>query len=98
MQHVVVAKVIEKTAITRSYVMEKLQENMKMAMSLDPPNGSVANRALELMGKEIGMFIDRKEITHITEFDDMSDEELVLELSKEAQKLLEHTSDKDEKE
>jgi hypothetical protein len=25
-------------------------------------NGSVANRALELLGKELGMFIDRKEV------------------------------------
>ena len=25
-------------------------------------NGSVANKALELLGKELGMFIDRKEV------------------------------------
>jgi hypothetical protein len=39
-------------------------------------NGSVANKALELLGKELGMFIDRKEIGGLNEFARMSDEEL----------------------
>ena len=39
-------------------------------------NGSVANKALELLGKELGMFIDRKEVGGPNEFDRMSDEEL----------------------
>jgi hypothetical protein len=36
----------------------------------------LANKALELLGKEIGMFIDRKEIGEPGEFSRMSDEEL----------------------
>lgn len=39
-------------------------------------NGNVANRALELIGKELGMFIDRKEVGDPGEFDRMSTEEL----------------------
>ena len=31
-------------------------------------NGSVANKALELIGKELGMFIDRKEVGRPNEF------------------------------
>jgi len=39
-------------------------------------NGRVANKALELIGKELGMFIDRKEVGEPNEFARMSDEEL----------------------
>ena len=38
--------------------------------------GSVANRALELLGKEQGMFVDRKEIGKPGAFDALDDEEL----------------------
>jgi hypothetical protein len=39
-------------------------------------NGAVANRALELLGIEIGMFIDRHEIGEPGEFARMTDDEL----------------------
>jgi len=39
-------------------------------------NGNVANRALELLGKEQGMFIERKEIGRPGSFDMLDDEEL----------------------
>ena len=39
-------------------------------------NGNVANRALELLGKEQGMFVDRKEIGKPGAFDALDDEEL----------------------
>jgi DUF438 domain-containing protein len=55
--------------------MRRLQENVERAMSIEPVldgkghptgvykyQGSVANRALELLGKELGMFIDRNEV------------------------------------
>jgi hypothetical protein len=38
--------------------------------------GAIANRALELLGKEIGMFIDRREQGRPGEFAEMSDGEL----------------------
>ena len=36
----------------------------------------VANKALALLGEEIGMFVDRKELGKPGEFSRMSDEEL----------------------
>ncbi len=59
--------------------MSRLVENAERALQRVPVTnddgsvveyhyeGSVANRALELLGKELGMFIDRKEIrTQVT--------------------------------
>jgi hypothetical protein len=37
---------------------------------------SVANRALELLGKQQGMFIDRHEVGQPNEFENWTDEEL----------------------
>jgi hypothetical protein len=38
--------------------------------------GNAANRALELLGKELGMFIDRKVVGKPGDFADMTDDEL----------------------
>jgi hypothetical protein len=59
-------------AIDREWVMGRLKENAERALQVIPVKdkegtptgefkyeGSVANRALELLGKEIGMFVDR---------------------------------------
>lgn len=68
------AKAAEALSIDRHWVMTRLKENAERAMQAVPITvdgeatgeyryeGSVANRALELLGKEIGMFVDRKEI------------------------------------
>jgi phage terminase small subunit len=89
----VMERAVEKTAISKAGVIEKLVANVERAMQAEPVrrktdegkeqvpgeytyNGSVANKALELLGKELGMFIDRKEIGGPNEFDRMSDEEL----------------------
>ena len=42
-------------------------------------NGRVANKALELIGKELGMFIDPKEVGGPNEFARMSDEAFLRE-------------------
>ena len=39
--------------------------------------GDVANNALKMAGQEIGLFTDKSEITHRTNYDDLSDVELV---------------------
>jgi hypothetical protein len=78
--------------LTKQWVLEKLVENVHRAM---PPaaayeykyEGSVANRALELLGKELGMFIDRKEVGQPGEFEAMEDAALFQALAEEAQKL-----------
>ncbi len=73
------AVVIEQTTgITRAYVVERLKLNLDMALAAavhNPSAGNVANRALELLGRELGMFVDRKKIT-ISSLAEASDEEL----------------------
>ena len=55
------AKRAEETGISAAWVLKKLRENADNALdpNLDTFNGSVANRALELIGKHLGMFVDR---------------------------------------
>lgn len=64
---------VERVHLTKQWVLDRLIENASRAMqavpvmSKDGPtgeykyDGSVANRSLELLGKELGMFVDRKE-------------------------------------
>lgn len=64
---------IERAAVSKEWIIEKLRENVERSMQAiavfdrdgEPTgeyryDGGVANRALELLGKEHGMFIDRK--------------------------------------
>lgn len=66
------AEAIKSTALTKAWVIETLMENVAKAMQAKAMTneegeaigefqyqGSVANKALELLGKEIGMFVDR---------------------------------------
>lgn len=58
---------------TRAWVLERLAENVRRAMRIEAVRlrgvptgeyryeGSVANRALELFGKELGLFVERSE-------------------------------------
>ncbi len=48
-------KAMERAAISKGWVMESLRENAERAMK-SPYGSSVANRALELIGTELGMF------------------------------------------
>lgn len=77
-------RVVEKTALTKEYVITRLIENAERAMQAVPVKnakgeetgvyryeGSVANRALELLGKELGLFVDRKEVGAPGEFADV---------------------------
>jgi phage terminase small subunit len=82
-------RAIDRTAITKEWVIERLRENAERAMQLSPvldkkgnPVGeykhdaSAANRALELIGKELGMFIERRERGGPGDFQGLSNEEL----------------------
>jgi phage terminase small subunit len=95
------AKAVEATALTKEWVIAKLIENANRAMQAEAHrdgngkpigeysyNGAVANRALELLGKELGMFIDRKEVGSPGEFERMTDEELLEEVHRQAVELL----------
>ena len=73
--------------LSREWVLERLVENVNRAMQVEEikkPDGTgtgefkyegnVANRALELVGKELGMFVERSEVK-ISEFDDLTVEQ-----------------------
>ena len=88
-------KVTQITAMDRAWVLEELRANLERHKET---NGAVANRALELIGKELGLFINRKEITHKEDdLDKLSGKELALEYARTAQLLLESYA-KDEEE
>jgi hypothetical protein len=50
-------------------------------------NGSVANKALELLGKEIGMFVDRKEVGSPGEFARTQEQDLDAFIEAETKEL-----------
>jgi hypothetical protein len=51
--------------------------------------GQVANAALKMLGSELNMFVDRKDVRIVNEFDKLTDQELADELSRAARLLLE---------
>ena len=53
-------RVARGVVLDRQWVLDKLIENATAAL-VEKDRG-VANRSLELLGKELGMFVDRKEI------------------------------------
>lgn len=68
-------KAVKRLEISKEWVLEQLVENVKMAKQAEPvcdeegnpigeykQNLAAGNKALELIGKELGMFVDRKEI------------------------------------
>ena len=94
------ADAIKSTSLTKEWVIETLKENVARAMQAKSVKtedgeaigeyqyqGSVANRALELLGKELGMFIDRKEVGKPGEFENMNADQLREFISREAKEL-----------
>ena len=93
------AKAAEKTVLSKQWVIDKLIANVERSMQAAPVvdakgiptgeytyQGNVANKALELLGKEQGMFIDRKEVGRPGSFEELTDEELqeaIVEQTKE---------------
>jgi phage terminase small subunit len=64
----------EKAVLSKAWIIERLMTNVERALQQEPVldhdgnetgeftyQGMVANKALELLGKEIGMFVDRSE-------------------------------------
>jgi hypothetical protein len=77
---------VERAGLTKEWVIRGLIQNAEKA--LKAKEGSpVANRALELLGKELGMFIDRAEISQTNEFGGMSLDEMRVELVARARRL-----------
>lgn len=82
-------KVVAKLALTKEWVLSELVKVNAAAQAAEPvldregnstgeykANLAAANRALELIGKELGMFVDRKEI-RTSPLDDLSHDDLV---------------------
>jgi len=94
------SEVSERAIVSKEWVITKLVENIERAMQNTPVldhegsptgeyryEGSVANRALELVGKELRMFVDRKEVGQPGEFDNLSTHELRERIRREAEAL-----------
>ncbi len=60
--------------LNRADVLRELAENVKLAKGLEQMSAS--NQALNLIGKELGMFVDRR-LLNVRYLDDMSEEELL---------------------
>jgi len=52
--------------------------------------GDVVNNALKLLGSELGMFTEKKEVLHRARYEEMTHQELLKAIRDEAQLLLEH--------
>ena len=71
------AEVARKTVIDKAWVLRELVDVYHAARSLDAPENAnlpAANRALELMGKQLGMFVRRRLIARL---DQMTEEQLI---------------------
>ena len=81
-------RAIEKAAVNKAWVLHNLTKIVSMGMQAEPvtdeegqpvgeyrQNLAAANKALELVGKELGMFVERKEI-RTGALDDLDHEEL----------------------
>ena len=93
-------KLVERVALTRQWVIDQLIENVAIAKAAIPvydaegketgeyrANINASNKALELLGKEQGMFIDRSESGRPGEFSTLTDEELERRIKERAVKL-----------
>ena len=81
----VVGQVLTRVGLDRSYVLDNLREIAERCMQvravpLKPGvfqfNAAGATKALELIGKELGMFVERKEVGKPGEFANLTDDEL----------------------
>ena len=68
------------SGITKAWVLEGLRKNADKGLR-EKKASSVANRALELIGKELGLFVDRVEQGKPGDFAHLSDEELDAQIS-----------------
>jgi hypothetical protein len=96
---------LDKFTLTPAWVTERLVENVNRAMQIDAPRdadgniigsfkyqGNVANRALELLAKTLGMLIEKSDVTQKRDYADLSNLELVKLLARARElELLEHT-------
>jgi Terminase small subunit len=63
LQQAVADSVVERCALSREWVLERLKQVVIRSMIEEDFQPAGANRALELLGRELGMFVDRTEHT-----------------------------------
>ena len=84
---------VRQAGITKEWVIDMLKENAERAMQVRPVldkegnptgeyqwNGFVANKALELLGRELGMFVERHELTLAQRLADMPEDQRAAEM------------------
>jgi hypothetical protein len=86
--------------ITRQYLVDALMENIEKSLARQPVpvgaemtpmyvyHGEAANTAIKMAGLEVGLFKDKAEVTHRMDFEDLSDEQLLIRLRDETEALL----------
>jgi hypothetical protein len=88
--------------MTRQHLVDALLENLDISLGRRPVKlgpaaipveqyvyrGETANTAIKMAGTECGLFQEKTEVTHRMNFDDLSDEELLLRLRDETEALL----------
>jgi hypothetical protein len=95
------SKNAERFVLSKQYVLDSLIDIIEISLGRRPVKigadgvltyvyrGDAANTAIKLAGLEVGLFIEKSEVTHRhQELDDLSDTELVRRLRDEADALL----------
>lgn len=67
---------LEQTGLSRAWVLERLEQIVGQCLSGEKFNPAAAIRALELLGKDLGMFVERREVRKLP-VESMSEDELV---------------------
>lgn len=95
-------RAVKKAGLTKEWVIERLMYNAERALRGTPvldangvqtgkfsgkPEGHVANRALELLGQTMGIFVQRHELGGPGDFADLSDDALVAKIREEGAQL-----------
>jgi hypothetical protein len=92
--------VVQHFVITKQYLVDALIENIEVSLGRRPVKISAggvptytyraeaANAGIKMAGREVGMFRDRSEVRVKMDFDDLTDEELLIRLRDEADALL----------
>ncbi len=95
-----IAAVARKFELSRQWVIDKLVVNAEIALGERPINaraeqleykwdGAVAARSLELLGREVGLFTERKQIDISADLKQLSDAELLARIKETAGELIE---------
>ena len=95
-----IAAVARKFELSRQWVVDKLVKNAEIALGERPVqtkadgleyryDGAVAARSLELLGREVGLFVEKKQIDINADLKALSDAELLARIKETAGELIE---------